>query len=62
MNIGTQTDVVSCCRCEEAIAAITRLTHSMQTLSSQIDASFEKLTGQLNLALDAIFNHCSQVF
>ena len=37
MNISTQTDVVPCCRCEEAIAAIARLTHSVQTLSSRVD-------------------------
>ena len=47
--------------CEEAIAAITRLTHFVQTLSSRVDTSFERLTGQLNLALYAIISHRSQV-
>ena len=48
---GTQTNVVPYCRCEEAIAAITRLIHFVQTLSNRVDTSFERLTGQLNLAL-----------
>ena len=38
----------------EAIATIARLTHFVQTLNSQVDTPLEKLTGQLNLALDAI--------
>ena len=62
INVGTQTNVVPYCRCEEAIAVITRLTHFVQTLSSRVDTSFERLTGQLNLALDAIISHHSQVF
>ena len=62
INFSTQTNVVPYCRCEEAIAAITRPTHFVQTLSSRVDTSFERLTGQLNLALDAIINHRSQVF
>ena len=62
INVGTQTNVVPYCRCEEAIAAITRLAHFVQTLSSRVDSSFERLTGQLNLALDAIISHRSQVF
>ena len=45
INVGTQTDVVLYCRCEEAIAAIIRLTHVVQTLSSRVDTSFERLTG-----------------
>ena len=45
----------------EAIATIARLTHSVQTLNSQVDTPLEKLTGQLNLALDAIFSHDSQI-
>ena len=61
-NVGKQTDVVPYCRCEEAIAAITRLTHFMQTLSSRVDTYFERLMRQLNLALDAIISHRSQVF
>ena len=32
INVGKQTNVY--CRCEEAIAAITRLTHFVQNLSS----------------------------
>ena len=62
INVGTQTNVVQYYRCEEAIAAITRLTHFVQTLSSRVDISSERLTGQLNLALDAIISHRSQVF
>ena len=62
IDVGTQTNVVPYCRCEEAIAAITRLTHFVQTLSSRVDTSFERLTGQLNLALDATISHRSQVF
>ena len=54
INVGTQTNVVPYCKCEEAIAAITRLTQFVHTLSSRVDTSFERLTGQLNLALDAI--------
>ena len=42
----------------EAIATIARLTHS--TLNSQVDTPLEKLTGLLNLALDAVFSHDSQ--
>ena len=61
INVGTQTNVVPYCRCE-AIAAITRPTHFVQTLSSRVDTSFERLTGQLNVALDAIISHHSQVF
>ena len=43
INVGTQTNVVAYCRCEEAIAAITRLTHFVQTLSSRIATSSERL-------------------
>ena len=57
INVGTQTSVAPYYRCEEAIAAIVRLTHFVQTLSSRVDTSFERLTGQLNLALDAIISH-----
>ena len=59
INVGTQTDVVPYCKCEDVITAITRLTHVVQTLSSQVDTYFERLTGQLNLALDAIISHRS---
>ena len=54
INVGTQTNVVPYYRCEEAIAAITRPTHFVQTLSSRVDTSLERLTGQMNLALDTI--------
>ena len=62
INVDTQTNVERYCRCEEAIAAITQFAHFVQTLSSQVDTSFEKLTGQLNLALDDIISHRSQLF
>ena len=61
INVGTQTNIVPYCRCEEAIAAITRPTHLVQTLSSRVDTSIERLTGQLNVALYAIISHRSQV-
>ena len=61
INIGTQTNVVPYSRCKEAIAAITRLIHVLQTLSSSVDTYFERLTGQLNPTLDAIISHHSQV-
>ena len=37
MNVGMQTNVVPNSRCEEAIAVIAKLTHSVQTLSSRVD-------------------------
>ena len=54
VNAIMQTDLVPNCRCDEAMAAKSRLSESMQTLSRRVDASFQMLTGQLNLALDAI--------
>ena len=61
VNVSTQTDLVPSCRCEEAMTAISRLSQSVQTLSNQVDSNFQKLTGQLNLALDAIIRLNRQV-
>ena len=56
VETGTQTDLMSSCKCDQVMERLSELALCVQTLNTKVDSSFEVLSGRLSLALDAIIS------